>query len=151
MSVPGDAPGSTVPPVLTIECTVPDPRSVPPWSATALSSVAPPATTVSPAVCVSVPKVPEGTSDPKRPAATVIVPAFSSEPEPPNVPAAVLVIAPEARLRSTPGPLRKGVLEIVIAPALSHVDPSPISRPADREARSIPLVRTVRAAGDVRR
>ena len=143
VSLPGDAPGSTVPPVLTSERTVPDPRSVPPWSRTAFPSVAPAATVVRPAVCVSVPTAP-ASSVPKIPPPTVIVPAFSSDPEPANVPAAVLVIVPATRLRSTPGPVRLVVataLEIVSAPAFSHVDPVSIATPPD--VRSVaPLVRS---------
>ena len=67
LSVPGDAPGSTVPPLFVSDRTVPRPFSVPPFRTTSLSSVVPDRTSVRPAVCVSVPKLPLGTSGAEAP------------------------------------------------------------------------------------
>ena len=104
LRVPGEAPGSIVPPLFVTpahgpaalqDAAVEDDELVERRARTARWSA--------PRLCVSVPYVPVGTSLPKRPAATVIVPAFSSDPEPRNGVAAGLVDRRRVFVEQRPG------------------------------------------------
>ena len=103
VSVPGELPGATVPPVFMTERTVPVPFSVPPVIVSGRSSVAPEATRVRPPVCVTEPAL---AGAPIGPACTSMVPAFSMGAVTSNVffTGAWRMIVEPTRLRRTPVP-----------------------------------------------